>query len=65
MFLDYRINLYFNDHNLAIESDENGHSERNIDYKIKIQKGIERKLSCNFIRIDPDKEYLDVSKGYE
>ena len=34
-FLSYRINLYFHDYKLAIEIDENGHSERNIYYEIK------------------------------
>ena len=33
-------NLYFSDHKLAIEIDENGHSEKNIQYKIKRQKAI-------------------------
>ena len=33
--LSYRIDLYFHDYKLAIEIGENGHSDRNIDYKIK------------------------------
>ena len=33
--LGYRTDLYFNDYKLAIEFDENGHSNRNKDYKIK------------------------------
>ena len=36
--LSYRINLYFHDYNLAIEIDENGQSNRNIDYEIKSKK---------------------------
>ena len=36
--LSYRIDLYFHDYKLAIEIDENEHSERNIDYEIKRQK---------------------------
>ena len=32
--------LSFLDYNLAVEIDENGHRDRNIDYKIKIQKEI-------------------------
>ena len=39
--LGFRINLYFQDYKLTIEIDENGHSDRNIDYKIKRQKVIE------------------------
>ena len=34
----YRIHLYFHDYKLAIEIDENGHSDRNTDYEIKRQK---------------------------
>ena len=31
--LGYRIDLYFHDYKLAIEIDEDGHSDRNIDYE--------------------------------
>ena len=47
--LSYRIDLYFHDYNLAIETDENRHSDRNIDYEIKSQKAIEQELDCKFI----------------
>ena len=33
--LSYRIDLYFPDYKLAIETDENGHSDGSIDYEIK------------------------------
>ena len=33
--LVYRIDLYFHDYKFAIETDENGHSNRSIDYEIK------------------------------
>ena len=33
--LSYRIDLYFPDYKLAIEIDENGHSDGSIDYEIK------------------------------
>ena len=56
--LGYRIDLYFHDYKLAIEVDEFGLSERNIDYEIEIQKAIEKELACKFIRINPDvKDY--------
>ena len=54
--LDYSIDLYFHDYKLAIEIDENGHSDRNMFYEIKVQKEIEQELGCKFIRIDPDKK---------
>ena len=33
--MSYKIDLYFHDYKLPIEIDENGHSNKNIDYKIK------------------------------
>ena len=47
----------FHDYKHAIEIDENGHSDRNIDYEIKRQKAIEQELGCELIRIDPDKDF--------
>ena len=41
----YRIELYFHDYKVAIEIDENGHSDRKIDYKIKDKK----KQKKNFV----------------
>ena len=61
--LGYRIDLNFRDYKLAIEIDEYGSSDRNIDYEIKRQKTIEQNLGCKFIRIDPDKENFDVFKA--
>ena len=57
----YRIDLYFHDYTLAIEIDENEHSNRNIHYKTKRQNWQE--LGCVFIRIDPDKEDFDILKA--
>ena len=62
-FLRCRIDLYFHDYKFLTEIDENGHSCRNIDYKIKRWKAIEQKISCKFIRIDPDKEDFDSFKA--
>ena len=39
--LSYRIELYSHDYKLAIEIDENGHNDRNIDYKRKRQKAMQ------------------------
>ena len=56
----YRIvDLYFHDYKLAVEIDENGHSDRNIKYEIKRKRGIEQELGRTFIRIDSDKEDVD------
>ena len=55
--------MYYHDYKLAIEIDENGHSNRNIDYEIKRQKAIEQEICYEFIRIDPEKEDLDIFKA--
>ena len=52
--IGYRIDLYFHEYNLAIEVDELGHNDRNIDYEIQRQRTLERELNCVFIRINPD-----------
>ena len=63
----YMIELYFHDYKLAIEIDGSGHCSRNIDYKIKRQKTIERELGSweveKFIRIDPEKEDFDIFRA--
>ena len=51
-----RIDLYFLDYRLVIEIDENGHSNRNIDYELKRKKEIEQELHFVFIWTDPNKE---------
>ena len=54
--LGYRIDLYLHEYKLEIDIDENGHSDRNVDYEIKRQKAIQQEFGCKFIRIDPDKK---------
>ena len=65
--LSYRIELHFHDYKLTImmkmlENDENGHSDRNIDYEIRRKKAIEQELICKFTRVDSDKEGFDIFK---
>ena len=48
---------------MAIEVDELGHIDRNIDYEIPRQKAKEKELGCVFIRIDPDEENFDIFKA--
>ena len=58
--LSYKSDMYFHDYKLAIEIDEKGHKDRNIDQKIKRQKIIEPELGCKFIRTDLEKGELDI-----
>ena len=60
--LGYRIDLYFHDYKLAIEVDEKGHKDRNIDHEIQRQKAIEKRLGCEFIIINPDEENVNICK---
>ena len=49
--LGYRIDFYFHEYKLAIEVDELGHANRNINNEIQRQKALEKELNCVFIRI--------------
>ena len=60
--LGYRIDLYFHEYKLAIEVDELGHNDRNIDYEIQRQRALERELNCVFIRINPDAIDFNIFK---
>ena len=52
--LSYRIDLYFHKYKLAVEVDQLGHADRDVNDKIERQRALERELNCVFIRIDPD-----------
>ena len=60
--LGYRIDLYFHDYKLAVEVDEKGHKDRNIDHEIKRQKALEKELRCEFIRINPNEKDFNILK---
>ena len=45
----YRIDLYFPEHKLPIESGHHNHKDRDISYEIRKQKFIEDQLNCKFI----------------
>ena len=61
--LGYRIDLYFHDYKLALEVDEKGHKDRNIDHEIQRQKVLEKELGCKFIIINPDEEKLNIFRA--
>ena len=60
--LGYRIDLYFHEYKLAIEVDELGHTNRNINNEIERQKALEKELNCVFIRINPDEKDFNIFK---
>ena len=58
--LGYRVDAYFSKCKLAIEVDEQGHNNRDVDYEIERQKAIENKLVYEFININPAKENFKI-----
>ena len=58
--LGYRVDLYFYDYRLAIEVDEKGHKDRNIDHEIQRKRALEKELGCEFIRINRDEEQFNI-----
>ena len=60
MQIQYNALSYNTNYKPAIEIDENGHRNRNIDYEIKRQKTIKKELAWKFIKIHPDKEDFDI-----
>ena len=54
----YRIDFTFKKHMLVVENDEKGHLDRDLDYKNKRQKELE-KLGYYLVRINPDKPGFD------
>ena len=60
--LSYKIDLYFHEYKLAIEVDEIGHTNRNINNEIERQKALEEGLNCIFIRINPNDIYFNIFK---
>ena len=60
--LGYKIDLYFHDYKHAIEVEEKSRKDRSIDHEIKRQKGLEKELNCEFIRINPDEKDFNIFK---
>ena len=58
----YRIDFYLPEHKLALECDELGNRERDIEYEVKLQKHIKEKLCCKFIKYNPDAEDFNLFK---
>ena len=60
--IGYSIDLYFHKHKLAIEVDELGHADRNLNNEIERQKALERELDWVFITINPDEKDFNIFK---
>ena len=51
-YILFRIDVYFSECFLAVEIDENRHTDRDIIFEEKRQKVLEKKNGCKFIRIN-------------
>ena len=57
---NYRIDLYFTKHKLAIECDEFGHSDRDPTLEKEREVHITNKLGCLFYRYNPDSTLFNI-----
>ena len=59
-YILFRIDIYFTKYFLAVEIDEKSHTDRDLIFEKKRQKALEKKLKCEFIRINTNKENYDA-----
>ncbi len=50
----YYLDLYFPDHRIAVECDEDGHRKILLEAEAERQRTIEQALGCTFVRYNPD-----------
>ena len=59
-YILFRIDIYFTEYSLAVEIDEKGHTDRDLEFEEKRQEALEKKLHCEFIRINTSRENYDA-----
>ena len=59
-YILFRIDVYFTKYFLAVEIDGKGHTDRDLIFEEKRQKALEKKLNCQFIRINTSRENYDA-----
>jgi very-short-patch-repair endonuclease len=50
----YRVDLFIPTQHIAVEIDEYGHKDRNVQYETSRENFIQHKLQCRFLRVNPD-----------
>ena len=55
-YILFRIDIYFIEYLLAVETDGKGRTDRDLIFEEKRQKALEKKLDCIFIRTNTSKE---------
>ena len=56
-YILFRIDVYFTEYLLAIEIDEKVHKDRELIFEEERQKALEKRLGCEFIRINMSQHY--------
>ena len=51
-YILFRIDVYFTEYLLAVEIDEKVHKDRELIFEEERQKALEKRLGCEFIRIN-------------
>ena len=64
-YILFRMDIYFSECFLAVEIDEKGHTDREIIFKEKRQRALEKKLVCKFIRTNTNNAKIDYDLDYE
>ena len=59
-YILFRIDIYFTGYFLAVETDEKGHTNRDLKFEEKRQEALEKKVNCTFIRINTSSENYDA-----
>ena len=59
-YMLFRNDIYFTKYCLAVEIDEKGHTDRDLEFEEKRQVALEKKLNCTFIRINTSRENFDA-----
>ena len=59
-YILFRIDIYFTKYSLAVEIDEKGHTDRDLEFEEKRQEALEKKLNGEFIRINTSRENYDA-----
>ena len=60
-YILFRIDVYFTKYFLTVEIDEEGQTDRDLIFEEKRQKALEKKLNCEFIRINTSRENYGAS----
>ena len=59
-YILFRIDVYFTEYFQAIEIDEKVHTDRYLIFEEKRQRALEKKLNCEFFRINTSRENYDT-----